>query len=243
MKNTIERFMGAMESELGFFIAVVLFVTILFAIAIISERKMEIKVQKTQKITIIGIFSAMAAVLMYLEIPFFFAPDMYKLDFSEVPIMIVSFLLGPVAGVIAEFLKILIKLIIKPSSTAYVGEFANFVVGCTFVIPASLIYWKRKTRKAAVVGMSVGTSVMTSVGCFVNGFVLLPAFAYLFGGIPVSSIIEMGTKVNPAITDMLTFVVFAVAPVNIVKGILVSIVVFLVYKPVAKAVRGIIKTE
>ncbi len=199
-------------------------------------------ISNTQRITLIGIFSALAAVLMYLEIPFFFAPpEAYKLDFSEVPVLISSFMLGPVEGIITECLKIAIKLIIKPTSTAFVGEFANLVVGITFVLPASIIYKKRKTRKGALIGMAAGTLTMTVVGCFVNAFILLPAFAYLFGNVPVSEIIKLGTAVNPAITNMFTFIVLAVVPVNIVKGVLVSLVVFLIYKPVTKGIRSIIK--
>ena len=199
-------------------------------------------ISNTQRITLIGIFSALAAVLMYLEIPFFFAPpEAYKLGFSEVPVLISSFMLGPVEGIITECLKIAIKLIIKPTSTAFVGEFANLVVGITFVLPASIIYKKRKTRKGALIGMAAGTLTMTVVGCFVNAFILLPAFAYLFGNVPVSEIIKLGTAVNPAITNMFTFIVLAVVPVNIVKGVLVSLVVFLIYKPVTKGIRSIIK--
>lgn len=199
-------------------------------------------ISNTQRITLIGIFSALAAVLMYLEIPFFFAPpEAYKLDFSEVPVLISSFMLGPVEGIITECLKIVIKLIIKPTSTAFVGEFANLVVGITFILPASIIYKKKKTRKGALIGMTAGTLTMTVVGCFVNAFILLPAFAYLFGNVPVSEIIKLGTAVNPAITNMFTFIVLAVVPVNIVKGVLVSLVVFLIYKPVTKGIRSIIK--
>lgn len=199
-------------------------------------------ISNTQRITLIGIFSALAAVLMYLEIPFFFAPpEAYKLDFSEVPVLISSFMLGPVEGIITECLKIVIKLIIKPTSTAFVGEFANLVVGITFVLPASIIYKKKKTRKGALIGMTAGTLTMTVVGCFVNAFILLPAFAYLFGNVPVSEIIKLGTAVNPAITNMFTFIVLAVVPVNIVKGVLVSLVTFLIYKPVTKGIRSIIK--
>ena len=200
------------------------------------------KISKTQKITLIGIFSALAAVLMYIEFPVFFAPpEAYKLDFSEVPVLISSFLMGPVAGVITECLKILIKLIIKPTSTAFVGEFANLLVGCMFVFPASLVYWRKKNRKNALIGMTVGTLSMTVIGCLVNAFILLPAFAYLMGNIPISDIISLGTAVNPAIKDMQTFIILAVAPMNILKGVLVSVMVFLIYKPVTKGIRAVMK--
>lgn len=206
------------------------------------KEKKKSNISKTQRITLIGIFSALAAVLMYLEIPFFFAPpEAYKMDFSEVPVLIASFMLGPVEGIITETLKILIKLIIKPTSTAFVGEFANLVVGITFVLPAAVIYKRKKSRMGALLGMTVGTFIMTVAGCIVNAFVLLPAFAYMFGNVTISEIVKLGTAVNPAITNMFTFVMLAVAPVNIVKGVLVSLVVYFIYKPVTKGIRNIIK--
>jgi riboflavin transporter len=241
MKETLNRFMNAMSSEVGFVVAVVVFIAVLFVIAAISQRSVETNMNKTQKLTLTGIFSALAAVLMYVEIPLFFAPEFYKLDFSEIPVLIASFMMGPVAGVVTEFLKILIKIIIKPTSTAFVGEFANFVVGCAFVIPTSIIYWRRKTRKNALIGMSIGTVVMTLVGCFTNAFILLPAFAYLYGGMPVEQLIAAGTKVNPAINNMFTFILLAVTPLNILKGVLVSVLVFIIYKPITKGIKNIMR--
>lgn len=243
MSETINKFMGAMESEVGFVIAVVVFVTFLFAISIFAQKKIVIEHTKTQKLTLTGIFAAIAAILMYVEIPLFFVPDFYKLDFSEIPVLIASFMMGPVAGVATEFLKIIIKLIIKPTSTAFVGEFANFMMGCSFIIPASIIYWKKKTRKHAVAGMAVGTAVMTFVGCFMNAFILLPAYAYIYGGIPVSVLIDKGSVVNPAISNMTTFILLAVSPLNIIKGALVSILVFLIYKPITRGIKAITKNR
>ena len=157
------------------------------------------------------------------------------------PVLISSFLMGPVAGVATEVLKILIKLLIKPTSTAFVGEFANLVVGCMFVLPASLVYWRKKNRKNAMIGMITGTVSMTVIGCLVNAFILLPAFAYLMGNIPISDIIAMGTAVNPAIKDMYTFIILAVAPMNLLKGVLVSVVVFIIYKPITKGIKAVMK--
>jgi len=94
----------------------------------------------THYITYVAVFSCMAGVLMLLEIPLFFAPGFYKMDLSELPVLICTFYLGPVAGVVSELLKIMIKLLLKGTTTAFVGDFANFAVGCSFVLPASVIY-------------------------------------------------------------------------------------------------------
>ena len=141
--------------------------------------------------------------------------------------------MGPTAAAISEVVKILIKLIIKPTSTAFVGEFANFVVGCAFVIPASIIYQRHKTRKRAVIGMASSTIISTLTGMFTNAFILLPAFASLYGGIPVEAIISMGTAVNSNISGMFTFILLAVTPLNLIKFAAVSAVVFLIYKKIS----------
>ena len=216
----------------------------LFAFAVISEKMCKkrlgdkySKISRTHKMALIGLFSALAAILMYIEFPLPFAPSFYTIDFSEIPVLISGFMMGPVAAVATEFIKILIKLIIKPTSTAFVGEFANFVVGASFIIPASICYHLRKTRKNALIGMSLGTIVMTVVGCFTNAFILLPVFAQLYGGMSVSELIAMGTAVNGNITGMFTFIVLAVAPLNLIKGILTSLVVFIIYKRISSVIK------
>ena len=84
---------------------------------------------------------------MYFELPLWFAPSFYELDFSEIPVMICAFAMGPVAGVAAELCKVLLKLVLKGTTTAFVGDFANFVVGCSLVLPASIVYYIRKSKR------------------------------------------------------------------------------------------------
>ena len=96
------------------------------------------------------VFKVLGGVLMLLEIPLFFAPGFYKMDLSELPVLMSAFYLGPVAGVITELLKVLLKLLLKGTSTAFVGDFANFVVGCTFVLPAAVIYHHSKNGTASM---------------------------------------------------------------------------------------------
>ena len=95
-----------------------------------------------------GMFGALAAVLMLFEVPLpFIAPSFYGLDISEVPVLVGTFAMGPVAGAVMEGVKILVKLLLKPTSTGFVGEFANIVIGCSMVVPAGMIYRLRKTKK------------------------------------------------------------------------------------------------
>ena len=174
----------------------------------------------------------LAAVLMLLEFPLMFlAPEFYKLDFSELPVMISTFYLGPVAGVVTELIKIVLKLLIKGTSTAFVGDFANFVVGCAFVLPASMIYHAKPGKKTAGIGLICGTLIMTVFGSAFNGLYLIPKFAQMFGGL--DGIIAMGSKVNGNINSIWTLVFFSVVPFNLIKGVVVSILAFLLYKRIS----------
>ena len=172
-------------------------------------------------ITTVGMLAAISGVLMVIELPLFFAPPFYKLDFSELPVLICAFSLGPVAGVVCEFLKVLIHLLLKGTSTAFVGDLANFLVGCSFVLPASILYQKLLSKKGAVSEM-----------CIRDRF-LIPRFAVMYG-LPLDAIIAMGTQVNGAITDLSTLVLLAVVPFNLLKGVLVSVLTFFLYKRVER---------
>ena len=195
---------------------------------LVKNRK---KLSDTHYITYTAILSAVAGVLMLFEIPLFFAPSFYKMDLSELPVLICTFYLGPVAGVVSELVKVTLKLILKGTTTAFVGDFANFAVGCSFVLPASVIYHSRPSRKRAILGLAVGTLVMTIFGSAFNAIYLLPKFAALFG-MPLDVIVSMGTKVNSAITSVPTLVLFAVVPFNLLKGVVVSLLTMLLYKRV-----------
>ena len=194
--------------------------------------KDRLRLSSPKYLTTVAVSAALAGVLMLLEIPLvFLAPSFYKVDFSELPVLICTFYLGPVAGVLTEFLKILIKLLFKASSTAFVGELANFAVGCALVLPASLIYHFRRTRGTAIAGLAVGTAVMTVFGSLFNAVYLLPAFAELFH-MPLEKIVGMGTEINSGITGVSSFVLLAVAPLNLIKGTVVSLLAMLLYKRV-----------
>ena len=222
------------------FLAIVVAV---FLIAYLVEKYLHRKnndterILSTRKVAMIGMFSAISAILMMLELPVFFAPGFYKFDFSELPALIGAFAFGPVAGVMIEFVKIIIKVLFKGTSTAFVGELANFVVGCSLLLPASIIYLFRKNKKTAIAACIVGTLCMTVVGTLFNAVYLLPKFAQMFG-MPMEAIIEMGTAINPHITSVTTLVMMAVAPLNILKGGVVSLITILIYKKLSGILKG-----
>ena len=197
------------------------------------------KATVARRVSIIGVCSAIAAVLHMLDFPLLFmAPSFYKLDFSELPVMLCGFYLGPSAAVACEGVKILLKLLMKGTSTAFVGDFANFVVGCSLVFPATAIYHIKKSRQSALWGLVIGTLVLTVFGSAFNGIYLLPKFSQLFG-LPLDSIIAMGAAIHKGISSVSTFVLLAVAPLNLLKGAVISLLTMLLYKRVARPLFGI----
>ena len=195
-------------------------------------------VSAARRVSIIGICAAIATVLHMLDFPLLFlAPEFYKLDLSELPVLLCGFYLGPSATVACEGIKILLKLLLKGTSTAFVGDFANFVVGCSLVLPATVIYHLHKGRRWAIIGLVIGTICITIFGSAFNAVYLLPKFSELYG-IPLDAIIGMGTKINGNVNSVFTFVFFCVAPLNLLKGGLVSVLTMLLYKRVARPLFG-----
>lgn len=193
---------------------------------------------RTYMITLIGVLSTAAAGLMLLEFPLLFiAPEFYKFDFSDLPAIIGSFALGPVAGVSIEALKNLLKILFVGSKTNYIGELANFGVGVCYVLPASLLYYYRKTKKRAVAGLALSTVICVTVGSLLNAFVLLPAYSKLYGA-PMEYFIGKGTEVHGIIKNLQTFILFAVAPFNLLKYGVISLITILIYKRISRVLKN-----
>lgn len=195
------------------------------------------RIGKTRYLVQIGMLAAIATVLMLFDFPLPFAPSFYKIDLSELPVLIGAFAMGPLAGVLIELVKILLNLVLNGTDTAFVGEFANFLIGCSLIIPASLVYQRKKTRGTAILGMILGTVCMAAVGGLMNAYLLLPAYSKAFG-IPIDGLVGMGTAVNKAITSLPTFCLFAVVPFNLLKGVVVSVITLVLYKHISRILKG-----
>ena len=229
-----------LKDNLGFVLVCAAIVAALSLAAKAAERLLPDKrrVTTARRVSIIGISAAIATVLHMLDFPLLFlAPEFYKLDLSELPVLLCGFYLGPSATVACEGIKILLKLLLKGTSTAFVGDFANFVVGCSLVLPATVLYHLRKSRHSAILGLAVGTVCITLVGTAFNAVYLLPKFAELYG-IPLEAIIGMGTAIHSSVHSVASFVFFCVAPLNLIKGAVVSLLTMLLYKRVARPLFG-----
>lgn len=235
--SVIQNLMFVLEF-MGIIVAIFL-VALLFEKVAQMRRGEKEPVFTVRKMAMIGMFSAIAMILHLFDFPIPFAPPFYKLDFSELPILVGAFAFGPAAGVMMEFLKILLKLLVKGTSTAFVGDLANFAIGCSFILPASVIYAFGKKKKSAIAGCVIGTVILTVFGTAFNAVYLLPAFSVLFG-MPLESILQAGAAVNPLANgnSIVNFVIVCVAPMNLIKGAMASFVTMLIYKklsPILKA--------
>lgn len=232
--------MKTLKENLSFVLVCVAIFAGLAVIAWLAERflvKERRKLEPARYVAYMGMFAALAGVLMLLEIPLvFIAPNFYKLDFSEIPVLICAFSMGPTAGVICEFLKVVIKLLLKGTTTAFVGDFANFAVGCSMVLPAAIIYNSKRTFKRAVIALVSGGLIMTVFGSLFNAFYLIPAFAALYH-MPIEAIIDAARAINASVNSVYTMAALCVAPFNLIKAVAVSVITLPLYKRVKKLIR------
>jgi riboflavin transporter FmnP len=175
--------------------------------------------------TRIAILAAAASILFLLEIPIV---AFYKLDLSNIPVMLGAFSMGTVPGLIILGLKSLIGLL--HSSSAGVGELADFIMGAALLIPASMIYHRNKTRKNALVGMIIGTICTAVVGVLVNKFIMLPFYMGAFH-MNMDAIVAFA-NVGGVDTEW-KLLLLITGPFNLLKGAVLSAVTFLIYKPLS----------
>ena len=185
------------------------------------------EVFSTKQLVAIAFLSAIAYVLMLLHLPFKFI-GFLELEFSDVPAVIGGIIYGPAVGVIIELIKNIIKAF-TATSTAWVGEFANFVISSAYVIPAVILIRKLKGKRRYIISFTVATICMMIVGALANYFVMIPLYAKAFGGLDV--IVGGAAAMVPAIKNLGTIVLFGITPFNLVKGIVIGLVSYYIYKP------------
>ncbi|MBO5364651.1 MAG: ECF transporter S component [Clostridia bacterium] len=196
---------------------------------------MKQKTFNTRMLVSCAVGAAISFVLMLLDFSLPIAPAFIKLDLSDLPALILAFSFGPFAGLLTELVKNLLHLLV--TTTAGVGELSNFLLGCAFVVPAGLIYQRKKTRKMALLAMLAGTVCYSLVGIFSNYFIMFPFYTKV-SGIPMEAIIGMCQKVLPFVDNQWKVILLSVTPFNILKGLLVSLVTFLIYKRISPLLRG-----
>ena len=182
----------------------------------------------TKKMVLIALFSSVAAVLMFLDFSVPLAPSFVKFDLSELPVILGGYLLGPMSGVIIIILKLAIKLILKPSSTMFIGELSNFIASLTYMLPAVLYYRRNKTLKSAIISLAIGTLISAIVVTVADYFVIFPLYAKLF--MSMEAIIKAGNAINKNIDSLLSLMLISIFPFNIFKYGVTSVLTVLLYK-------------
>lgn len=191
------------------------------------ERK-----SKLNYIVKIGVLSALAGVLMLFKIPLPLFPDWLTIDLSDLPAVIGAMVLGPIAGITIEVIKVLVNLMLNGTQTGGIGEIANIIIGMSLVLPVGLFYKKNKSLASAITGLVIGVLAMTTVGLLMNYFVMIPLYAKLFG-MEAVGFVEMYQ--NLPITGNLMdtyfeFIVIIFGPFNIIKGAMITLVTAGIYK-------------
>lgn len=198
------------------------------------EKTKKTKKQNIRAITITAVMSAAAYVLMMLDFSIPIMPSFIKLDFSELPALITAFAFGPLWGVLVCFIKNLVHLFF--TSTMAIGEISNFVLGAIFVGVAGLVYKRKKTVKTALLSCVIGSVAMAVISVFSNYFIVYPLY-YTVLGMPEAAILNMYQIIRPSTKNLFEAMVVFNLPFNLCKGLIDSVLCFIVYKRLSPALK------
>lgn len=195
------------------------------------------------RIAFIAMFSTLAGVLYILNfaLPFAF-PSFLEFKLSDIPVLIGSFTLGPTSGAVIVGVEVLIKLAIKGTSTAFVGELSDILTSCAFAVTAGLIYKHKRTFKGALAAMGLGTLAEVVVAMLFNRFVLVPFYVQFFFGGSWQPLIGMMTGLFPNCTQANFYNIYiwaSVLPFNLLRCIVAVIVTLVVYKRISRLINSV----
>ncbi len=185
-----------------------------------------------RRLTLIAMLAAIATLLMYIEFPLPLLPPFLKLDISGVPILLASFLMGPVPAMAVTLVKDLIHLL--STQTGGVGELADFIVMSTFATTAGLIYKRHKTKAGALWGCLAGSLAIMVVGALANQWLIIPFYSKVM---PIEAIVAACAAINPAIDSISAYIWYGAAPFNLVKGVVISLITVLTYKRLSNILK------
>ena len=188
----------------------------------------------------IAVLGALSSLLMAFEFPLPFAPAYMKFEISDLPALFAGFFIGPLAGGLTELLKILIKLVLVGSSSAFVGEGMNLLCALAYVLPSTVFYHLHRTRQGAMTALVAGSLVARVFAVLANRFLAIPLYVKLYK-IPLEAILKMASATNPLVHSLTDFLLLTVLPFNLLKYAVVSGITYLIYKKASLALTEIIK--
>ena len=192
--------------------------------------------KKMHFIVCVAILSALAGVLMLIEFPLPIAPPFYKVDLSDVAALMGAFVFGPWAGLLICLLKVLISIILNGTTTAFVGEFAAFLMDGAFVFVTGLMFKKDNSFKGTIISLCCGVLTLMTVAAFANYYLMIPAYVK-FMNFPMEAIIALGNAVNGNVNSLLALVLLCTVPFNLVKGLIISIITYVLYKRISPQLK------
>ena len=196
------------------------------------------KKDTTHNLTVAAMLSAVAFILMFIEFPIpMLIPAFIKMDFSDLPALLGAFALGPVYGVIISFMKNLLHIVIKGTSTACVGELSNFILGAIFSAVAGYLYKHHKSRKTAIIGAVAGAVAMGVLSVPSNYFVVYPAYVQFYH-MPLEAILGMYQAILPSADSLIKCLILFNLPFTLVKCLLDAVLCMLIYKPLSPILHG-----
>ncbi|MBQ1234768.1 MAG: ECF transporter S component [Oscillospiraceae bacterium] len=191
------------------------------------------KKMKTRTLVFLALMAAVATILMYFEMPLPFMPPFLKLDLSSLPVVLTSFIMGPVQSLFVVLVKDLVHLI--STQTGGVGELADFIMTAAFSLTAGGLYHgMKKTHRGVVMGCVTGILAITVAALAANYFLLIPFYSKIM---PIEAIVAACNALNSNINDISGYYWFGVLPFNLIKGTVVCLVTVFTYKRLAKAVK------
>ena len=194
------------------------------------------KSEKTRKLVLMAVLSALSAVLMVFRFPLPFMPPFLSFDFAGIPELIGAFTLGPVSGILIIVVRVFLQLALAGTNSMFTGELQSLMLSLALVLPASLIYKKSKTEQGAIKGMVVGSFMNVIIAVFTNLIIIIPFYISLYG-MDMEMIIEMSKVVNPYVDSTLKLVLLGIVPFNLIKNIIVCLITFLIYKKISPIIK------
>lgn len=186
-----------------------------------------------RSMTMTGMLSAVAFLLMFFDFSVPFMPAFIKMDLSELPALIGSFALGPVSGVVICLIKNLLHLM--KTSTGGVGELSNFILGAVFVFTAGMIYKHKKNKKSAIIGSLTGAVAMAVVSVFSNYYLVYPVYTKFM---PIDAIIGAYQAINPNVDGLWACLICFNMPFTLVKGLFSVVITLFIYKRLSPIIKG-----
>lgn len=187
---------------------------------------------RMKQLTLIAMLGAISAILMVYRFALPLLPPFLSFDFSAIPELIGGFALGPLASIFIIIVKIVIQMVISGTNSMFTGEIQNFLLSCALVLPAVILYHRKKNKKEALLGMVVGVIVCTIVAVITNLYLIIPFYTQLYG-LSMDKIVEMCQTVNPAMNSVNSMILLGIIPFNLIKCVLNCCITLLVYKKIS----------